>query len=153
MTSTWILVANSSFAQIFQTFKAKLFQSNGHYQNELKPIHKFYHYQSRLKNSELISDKFGNYQGGVSGHSCFVEASDPKDLEVHKFAHEIADFLNDARLKREYDDLVIISNPHFQGILQNCLNNQTERLITATIGRDYTNISNKDLIKRLREQI
>jgi protein required for attachment to host cells len=153
MSYTWILIANASQARIYSIQKAKLFISNHQYENCLDFITELEHEKSRKKTGELITDRLGSYQTSQGGHGSYVEPTDPKEVEADRFAKEIAEVLDQGRLKGEYEELVIVATPHFQGLLKKHLNHVLSRMISNTIEKDYTQYKERELAQQLREQL
>lgn len=153
MSTTWILIANSSKALLYETQKALLFNSNGHAEDQLKLIDEFNHEESRKKASELVSDRVGSYQSGSAGHGSFVESTNPKEIEAERFARELVAELDAGRLAGRYDDLVIVANPHFQGLLYKQANEQLHRRVIRAIEKDYTQFKGRQLAEQLKENL
>jgi len=149
MTTTWIIVANASEARIFSSPRARLVNSP----TDLDLVKEINHPNSRKKSGELVADKSGAYQGGDSGHGAFVEPSDPKDIEVERFAKELARELEDGRVANHFQDLIIAASPHFHGMLNKQLTNNVSGLVSVNIERDYTNDSVKELLKHIESFI
>lgn len=150
MSTTWILIANSSQANLYKAHKAKLFKTNGHDEENLILLKSFKHADSRKKTGDLIADRSGNFSGG-GGHGSFVEASMPKELEAEKFARELVQILEDGRKQGDYDDLIIIANPPFKGMLNKLMHEPLDRLISQSIEKDYTHMKGRALVQQLRQ--
>jgi protein required for attachment to host cells len=153
MSTTWILIANSSHANLYQTHKGLLFGSNGHAAEKMCLLQSFDHVESRKKISELVSGKAGKYQCRTSGHGSYSEATDPKTVEAMRFARELAEFLDSGRVEDEYDDLIIVAPPHFQGLLQKCITQQLQKRVSRTVEKDYTNFKGRYLVSQLMPYI
>jgi len=151
MSTTWILIANSSKAHLYQTHKPRLFKSNGHDEQSLLLIQNFSHDASRKKAGDLVSDRIGNFRS--SGHGSFVEPTDPKAYEAECFAKELADELDSGRIAGKFDDVILVATPYFRGLLQKNLSNPLSKLISMTIDKDYTSFSGRQLVQQLREQL
>jgi protein required for attachment to host cells len=144
MTTTWILVANASQASVYSSPRVKLF--NGHAQLEL--VDTIEHPTSREKNLAIASDKLGHH-----GHGTFVESSEPKEHEMAIFAKELANYLEEGRVRHQFDDLIIVASPKFQGMIHQQMNNQLNRCLSMNIGKDYTQQSERQLISHLQEHL
>lgn len=110
------------------------------------------HPQSRLKNSELTADKPGHYQAGESARSAYSPHMDAKQVEVDKFARDIAVALNHERNTNGFDKLIIISPPHMQGVLALHLDKQVAHLITQLIHKDLQHYSERELLDFLKNE-
>ncbi len=121
---TWVLVANSSDAKIFRLVKFP----------EIKELTSLSHPESRLRDSELVTDRQGrNFEkGGVTRHA-YQSRHDPKSQEMEKFAREIARFLCEAHVQGLFSRLYLFASPAFLGILRPHL---TEKLNGAIIAEE-----------------
>lgn len=153
MSTTWILIANSSKANLYSTHKARLFKSNGQDDDCLQLIKQFTHDASRQKiTADMVSDRLGNDNRGsmLGGHGTYAEPSDPKAVEANRFAHELAEELDTGRVSGQYDDLYIFANPPFHGLLNKHLNNHLSSLISRVVEKDYTHLSGRQLRQQLQ---
>lgn len=148
MTTTWILIANSSKASLFESAYAKLFNGNG----ALKLIQEFTHPESRLKKQELLSDRPGTQERGYNRTATLNEPTDHKALEAEGFAKELVAKLEEGRHQHTYDRLIIVAPPRFQGILNKCMEHhqQVSQKVAKTIEKDYTKIKAHELIGQLQ---
>ena len=139
MTTTWILIANSSTARLFTAPKAKLFNGD----LDLEQVDSFDHPESRYKTADLTTD--------ISRHNNFVESSDPKAQESERFARELADELESGRVNNCFDELVIAAPPQFHGLIKKHMNSTISKLVFSSIEKDYTKTEPKQLAKHLSE--
>src|SRR6185437_3094421 len=109
-TITWLLIADASKARLFSMHKVKLLSDQHPQQLEL--VKEFTHDKSRMKSSDLTSDRMGEF-----GKGTFTETASPKLLEAEDFAHELLNHLDTARQNKLYRDLIIAAPPAFMGIL------------------------------------
>lgn len=140
MSTTWILVANSS--------NANLYVNNGPHKG-LQLTKQFTHPESREKASELVSDRPGHNQAHGGGHGSFTPAIDPKQNEAEQFAQQLAHELEQGRATNLYSRLILVASPHFIGILNNQLDDHVRKLVTETIEKDYTQATEKELASHL----
>ncbi|TAK78523.1 MAG: host attachment protein [Gammaproteobacteria bacterium] len=141
-TKTWLLIANASKAQLYSLHKARFFQEQ-HPQN-LNSIAQYTHDKSRQKGTELATDKLGGFGTGT-----FVEATTPKFHEAEVFAIELIQHLNEGRAAGSFRDIVLIAPPTFMGLLHKHMPQETHKLISQTIEKDYTAFSGHELVKNL----
>lgn len=153
MSTTWILIANASQARIYQTHKPLLFNANGNAEDHIELVDEFTHDASRSKTGDLVSDRNGNYQVGPMGHGTYAETTDPKEVEADRFAKHLVAKLNSGRIAGIYDDLIIVANPHFRGLVNKHLTNQLTRLVSQTIDKDYTRFKGRELVHQLMEHL
>ena len=144
--STWLLVGNASRARLFKTQARP---------KTLKLLKEFLHPPSREKGEDLASDRSGHFQAeaiGMEGttHGAFNEPVSPKEFEHTRFAMELAKELNSGRTHNSFDNLMIVASPHFHGLLNQHMNNHVSKMVTTHLNKDYTDLDEKELIKRLR---
>jgi protein required for attachment to host cells len=145
MKNTWLLIANGSEARLFET--------------ELRPktltlLQEIKHPESREKGTELASDRPGHYQGdsGVGGasHGAFNEPTDPKEYEMERFAGELVNALEAGRNANSFQHLIVASSPKFHGLLNKKMNGHISRLVDKHINKDFTSLTEKELLERLQ---
>lgn len=140
MTTTWILVANASTANLY---------ANRGPNTGLELVKQYQHAESRAKSSELSSDRPGRYQTDGGAHGAFSQATDPKQHEEDKFAAELARELETGRTSNSYARLILVASDSFMGKLNNHLTGQVRALATDTIEKDYTQITERELASHL----
>lgn len=144
MKTTWLLVANASEARLF-TLTGK---------NDLKLIKEFTHPQSRLKDTEITSDRSGYFEkmsAGFGGN--FMEPTDPKKYEADTFARELANELESGRVSHYYEALILIASPQFYGMLNKHLSNNVGNLVSTHIAKDYTKDRDRQLVSRIESYL
>lgn len=150
MMIAWILVANGSEARIYQTQNIKNLHSNRH---KLELVKEFYHPESRQKDDRLASDRLGHYQSQAGGGGSFVDSSEPKLYESERFAKELANTLEHGRVNNNFQELVLVSSPHFAGILNQSLSDHLSKMVVHQVNKDYTKDSDHELIDHLSKQL
>jgi protein required for attachment to host cells len=143
MTTTWILVSNASTARLYAKESGK---------RGLTMVKTFEHPESREKASELVSDQPGHYMGQGKGRGAFVEAN-PKEVEMERFALELAKELEAGRTHQAYGRLILVASPHFMGLLKARLSSHVLDLVSDTVEKDYSHDTEKELIKHLEPVI
>lgn len=147
--ATWILIANSSVAHCY-TFDQKKFAEG---EIRLDKIDSHYHPESRKKDGDLISDRAGYFKSGDLGHGSYENETDPKEHEAELFAKELAQKLNSACEKKDFEDLVLVSPSHFYGILNKHFSKNMHGHIKKTIQKDYTKSPIKELESHLKDYL
>ncbi len=140
MSTTWILVANAA--------RARLYENTG-IGKGLKLLSEFLHPESRMKGSELVSDRAGYVQGVGNGHASRQPATDPKQNEAEHFALEIARSLEHGRGQNKYERLILVVGSPFLGILKARLSDQVLSLMSDTLDKDYTTANEREISKHL----
>ena len=141
MTS-WILIANGSEARIYNRSANR---------SGLQIVSEHQHPESRMKSADLISDRSGHYQSDSSsmGRGSYQEPTPPKEHEMERFAHELADTLDEGRMTRKFNRLVLVSPPHFSGLLTKQLHKEVKNLVSTNVGKDYTKVAENKLLEQL----
>ncbi|MBS1155019.1 MAG: hypothetical protein H6R07_943 [Proteobacteria bacterium] len=140
MAKTWILVANAC--------QARIYSRNG-IRQELALVKEMMHPESRMKNSELVSDRAGYMPGVGNGHGSKQPPSDPKQNEALHFAQELAQTLNQGRCSQQFERIILVAPPAFMGLLGEKIDVQTAKLVTEKLGKDYTQSTEKELVGHL----
>jgi protein required for attachment to host cells len=140
----WIVVADANRARIFSAPTSSLIR-NEHCEHNLNLVQELGHHDSHKKMHDVISDKAGSNNYGT-----FVGSSDPKEADAANFAQNIAEYLEKNRNQHKYAEIVIVSPPHFMGLLKKHFSNAVEKLVTTYIDKDYTAENEKFLIEHLK---
>lgn len=126
---TWVLVADKCQAKIFRIVKFP----------KLEEISRMEHPESRLQNHDLVSSKPGsNFQSIGKARSSYQQETEPKIVEAAKFATEIAHILYTASLNGEFNQLYIIAEPSFLGLLRKHINQNIQKTIVAELAKELT---------------
>ena len=129
---------------------ARVFDQCGGPDGELKVVTTMRHPESRERVSDVVSDRPGSFRGGaIAGSESGEPHRDHRHHTADEFAREVADHLNQSRLRREFDRLVLIAAPLFLGALRDALPNPLRLLVDHEIDKDYTHLDSE----RIREQL
>ncbi len=139
---TWLLVADASKARLYSMHKALFFKEQN--SNHLELIGEFTHAESRMKGTELVSDRMGEF-----GSGSFVENTQPKEHEAEQFAHELLGKLNAGRKEGCFRDLIIVAPPAFMGLLHKHMPHEVHKLVSQKIEKDYTQQTVRELMHNL----
>ncbi len=133
---SWLLVANSSLARIFKLVK----------RHELQELKTFEHPESRLHNLDLVSDKPGrDFESAGIGRHALEPKIMPKRQEFAVFAKHLADYLDEARNRGEFDTLYIAASPSLLGLLRQALDPHTAKLIKGEVDKDMTQMKPQEI--------
>ena len=142
MKRVWILLANAEKATIYTA-------SERDYHFNL--VKKLSHAESRLKNSNLVSDAPGRFQKGESEiGSRFEDAVNHKVLEITRFAKEICKTLESGRTSNAYESIIVIAEPRFFGLINKNATKYVRNLIKYHHPKDYTHYSENKLKEELQ---
>jgi len=142
---TWIVLADAASAKVYEPQASR---------RDWKLIAELAHPESRAKESELGTDKPGRVRQSTTGSRAAMEPPTPrKEVEIEKFAREIAKALDDALVRKAYDRLVLVAPPEFVGILRKLLSERVERCIATTVEKDYLHLDLPEARERLEHQL
>jgi protein required for attachment to host cells len=125
---TYVLVANRSNASLFRT-------NGAHLAPDL--VQRFEHPEGRLKSGEIDSDRPGRAFDRMGGgrHALSSEES-PVERLAHEFALQLAEQLELARTRGEFDQLALIASPRMLGHLRAALTKPTAALVFGELAKD-----------------
>lgn len=138
-TITWILVASDAEAKLFRLSNFP----------HIEQIAVYDHPESRLLDQDLTSSKAGrNFDSTTVSRHAYEPHSDPKQLEVEKFAKFLTDLLATEYYNAQFHRLFIIAGPEFLGYLRKHLNQQLKDIIVAEVAKDVVK-HNKSQVEEL----
>lgn len=142
---TWIVVTNSNRCRFY------LFDSHKKILTFLKELS---HPENRHKSGDYFtSDKPGRYHSASTARGSYEPRTDPKESGVQHFSHEIANDLDHARTRNEYEKLILIAPPHMMGLLLEQCNKHVKQLIINEIKKDIVHYTDHELLTFLKDQI
>jgi protein required for attachment to host cells len=145
MQNSWVLVANGSQARLYDMDGAK---------KSITLIKEFNHPESRMKTEQLSSDRSGRYMNSsTQGSGAFNEPTDPKSYEMERFALELTKSLDEGRAANKFGKVVLVASPHFLGLLKQNMSDQLGKAISHTIQKDYTAVTDRDMLEQLKAHI
>ena len=124
MSCTWIVVADSSRARFF-SMKSRL--------EPLTEIHCMTHLESRSHAYDDSNEHHGNL--GQGGHT-FESHTDLKHNEAAVFAKQIADMLEQGRVKQSFNNLILVAPPAFLGALRHGINDHVHDYISDSLAKN-----------------
>ncbi|VAW62371.1 hypothetical protein MNBD_GAMMA09-3593 [hydrothermal vent metagenome] len=125
MSKTWVLVAESSRAKIFEVETEETKKS-------LKELSDFSHSDSRSHKQHLSGS-----QQKESRHSQLTSQLDShKSHERTEFARSLGEHLNNARNKGQFNKLILMSPPKFLGDLRKSLGHETNKFVVSEIDKN-----------------
>ena len=144
MTTAWVLVANR--------VGARLFENPGPGQG-LRSVRDISHPQGHLRNQDINADKPGRSHDSMQsgGRHAMGKEHDPKEQELMRFTHHLAEILEEGRTHNRYTRLVLVAEPRFLGHLRSALNKKTSALVSASLDKDLYEISEAELEERIAE--
>ena len=145
MSSTWVVVADSARARVFEM---------GESRNELREINDLINVDARKHERELSSDDSGRaYDSFGSGRHAMEDKISPKEQNVIDFAGRVNEELVAGLNSGRYAKLLLLAAPEFLGVLRGKLDGQVRKVITAEIDKNLTQHSVSDITAHLPERI
>lgn len=145
MTNAWVVVADAARARILSA------------DSPIAPLRELLDLvspEARLHERELASDRPGRVYDIVGdGRHAAGTAVSPKEQEAKRFAKIIAEHLEQGRVDKAYDRVLLISEPHFLGLIRKAIHSQVARLVTVEIDKDLTKADPKTIRTALPERI
>jgi protein required for attachment to host cells len=145
---TWIVVADGARARFFSPAEDGKTLVPARTADLVSP-------ESRRRASDLVSDKpgrsFSSARGGPR-HS-FEATHDVHKLEKHKFSAALAELLDDACQRKEFDQLILVAPHRSLGELRGLLSARVQRSIRKEIARDLTGVTPATLWRHLRPAV
>ncbi|MEH6397341.1 MULTISPECIES: host attachment protein [Alteromonadales] len=126
--SSWILVADSAHARLFNAETAK---------SALNEIKSMIHPESRQHEQKLTSDLPGRQAGGATfSHHAVGGKTEPKEYEAVEFARDICRYLEAEYNAQKFSQLIVVAEPQFLGNLRKVMSDNVAKLITLEIDKD-----------------
>jgi len=144
MSTTWIVIGHRAGARIFEHKRP----------NELRLVSEIEHEQGRLENQAFDADRPGRAfdRHGAGRHAMGVEEP-PHERVAAAFARQVGDVLNTARNQNRFDELVIVAEPRFLGMLRTALDHVTASRVSSSVSKDLANVAAHDLPQHLSDVI
>lgn len=129
-TVTWVLVADGKRATIYH---------NDGPGRGLAPV-PGHHYETELPpDRELRSDKPGRvFESADSSRHGISPPTDYHRLEKERLAEGVAEKIEAAALKNEFDRLVVVAAPQTLGVLRGALGKHAQAKLIGTVDKDLT---------------
>ena len=136
-TVTWILIADGA--------RARLLEHKGR-GIKLYPALDRQFVADNRPSGDLATDKSGRtFDSAGQGRHGMEPPTDPHRHEQQMFARSLAQILEEQRLKKKYDQLVIVAPPKTLGDLREALTKSVSDQVTGELNKDLTKISIHDL--------
>ena len=132
MSKTWVVVAESSRAKIFELEKRN---------SPLKELEGLAHTPARIHQQQLTSD----LPGRTPGNHKLTSQSNTKDNESNAFARTIGHHLDSARNKGKFNRLIIMSPPNFLGKLRKHIGSETNKRIISEVSKNLVKHTTSDI--------
>lgn len=140
----WIMVANSNDCKIFK------YDKNIH---KISFVAEISHPENRLREKELVADTYGMYQNIGMRRGSYEPETTHVELAMDNFAREMASRLDAARIKKLYDDLILLMPSAMGGKLFKHLNKHVLSKVRKVIQKNLVNLSEYELKEYLSEHL
>lgn len=148
MESTWVVVANRGFAEIFST------QGIG---RPWEMVWSCEQPEARLKNADLETDRpgrtFDSNSRSAGRHA--VSGADHTDELIQQFAKKVSDYIEHKGKERSYGHLILVAEPKFLGELRKDLGKNAEEKLVGSLDKDLVALPAAELkiqVKPLLEE-
>ncbi|MBL6615231.1 MAG: host attachment protein [Reyranella sp.] len=130
---TWVVVADGA--------RARFFRPDGETSKLVPTLGDLVAPQSRQRPRDLKSDKPGrSFSSSRSGmRHAFEPPHDYHKLEKHRFMALIADALDEACQRRDFDDLILVAPRRSLGELRGLLSKRVQGRLRQEVAKDLTN--------------
>lgn len=139
----WIVVANAARARIFERDDEN---------QALREIADLVHAQSRQKASELGTDRPGRVRKSDAS-TAFSPHPELRTREHQRFAHELANVLEEAALAHRMPGLVLLASNPFLGELKAELGDAARRVLKHAAPVDLTTYQHAELERRVTQAV
>lgn len=134
----WYVVSNRAGAVLYSSGK----------DGKLHFVERFKNPKGERLEQELVSDApgvgFSSAAGGTVHHR-FEQHLDKHERIATRFAQFIAEKLRKSLDAKQFDDLILVAEPHFLGLLRSKLDRPTRERVIHEIHHEYTDMSDADL--------
>ncbi len=134
MSKTWVVVAESSRAKIYELEKKQSKKS-------LKELFGFSHsiirnHKKQLDGNQQKESRHSQLSGSLDSH---------KEHERTSFAKTIGEHLKSARNKGKFNKLILMSPPRFLGDLRKSLGNEINKYVVSEVDKNLVRHNLKDI--------
>ena len=138
---TWIVVSNRTEAKVFRYLNKK--------DNKIEFVISLKNPRGRLRPIAINADRPGMFANLETYGSRLVKSQSPTERVAQEFAKRVGDFLEEQMRSKQFDELIMISDPHFLGRLRNLYSKELKKRISREIPKDLVGVTAEDLQSRL----
>jgi len=145
MSKIWVLVGESSRATLYAMASSRA---------DLEEVECFLNTPARQHEQELTSDLPGQgFDGKGGGQHALPPKEGKKEKEAIGFAKTLCDTLDSARLKGEFNRLVLCAAPHFLGLIRHNLSGPTSQCLVAEIDKNIVKAPLDEISKLIHDAL
>lgn len=142
MKKTWILVADSANARIFEADAIH---------GPLKEIRDLANSEAHLMNRDLDSDGPGKGSGGGGEHHAMDTTSNSKDHEIEGFARYVVHELDAARKQNLFEQVIFVAAPSFLGLMREMVSGPLSDMVVYELDKNLGKLDSEEVGKRIIE--
>ncbi|MBS3780670.1 MAG: host attachment protein [Desulfovermiculus sp.] len=135
----WVVVADSSRARIFGAKNRS---------GDLIELEDMYHPESRMRDSELQTDKPGRMYSMQGEFRSAAEQTPARKVEAERFAQSLAEYLDKKHHEQQFDHLLLVASPNFLGQLRNEFRERLHKAVSKEINKDISNLKKAEDIRK-----
>lgn len=145
MASTWIVVADSSAARIFDAPSAT---------GALSEVASYSHAESRMHERDLRTDQPGATKDRVGYAKHGIEPrTSPKEQEAIVFARMLAETIERARAKSQIERVLLVAPPEFLGHLRSALDANARKIVEGEFKLNVVRLAPDEIRRHLPEKL
>ncbi|MGQ3888077.1 host attachment protein [Legionella sp. CNM-1927-20] len=138
----WIILANTNQCRIYYYDK----------KSDIRLYKEISHPENKLKNQDLDADKPGRYFiDGGSGRGAFEEKNSSIEYNIDRFAHEIAQELEQADNHNQYEAVKLVMPAQLYGLVHQYLSNKIQNKVKQVIQKNIMNLPEHELADYLKK--
>ncbi|CAN5340189.1 hypothetical protein BH09PLA1_BH09PLA1_00330 [soil metagenome] len=116
--------------------------------------YEYFNPRGRMRRADMVSSEPGRVFKSVGTVRAAADPrTDPHDVEVDRFARQLADALAEAPDQNFRDKLAIVAAPRFLGALRRALGTQTRKHLIACMATNLSRENTVSLPEQLREAL
>ena len=145
MPATWVVVADSSAARIFDVESPT---------GSLQEIASYAHPEGRLHESDLRTDQPGVTKDrmGYARHGLESKVK-PKEQEAIAFARSLAERIEAGRSKNEIERVILVAPPEFLGHLRSVLDDDAHKIVVGEHNINVVKLRPEEIRKHLPDKL
>lgn len=133
MANTWVLVADSSRARLFEIARGN---------PALKEVADFTNPEGRMAQRELVHDRLPRVNESMDRSRHAIEPRTTlKQKNTDRFVRRLSRELEQGRAAHSYKKLVLVAAPRFLGTLHGALDEGLRKCVVAEVKRNLTPMS------------
>ncbi len=141
MNTTWVVVAGRSGARLFQNYPPG---------QKVRLIEKIDHPAGHLKDHDIYTDRPGrSFDSNGQGRHGMQRTETATEHEAARFAKDLGEMLNKGRVDNTFNNLILVAEPGFLGMLRGALDSKSARLVSKTLDKNLTQTPARDMPKAL----